>query len=109
MEMKAIAYNLLSQQTLDEAYINYTTTEKELITVVFAFEQLRAYLVGTKVRVYTDHTALEYVLTKKDAKLRLICWILLLQKFEKQIKDNKGTENFVVDHLDRFTIAGSYR
>ena len=41
-----------------------------------------SYLVGAKVIVYTDHAALKYLLTKKDAKPRLICWILLLQEFD---------------------------
>jgi hypothetical protein len=53
--------------------------EKELLAVVFAIEKFRSYLVGTKVIVYTDHAALKYLLMWKDAKPRLIQWILLLQ------------------------------
>ena len=51
---------------------NYTTTEKELLAVVFAFDKFRAYLIGTKVIVFTDHSAIKYLISKKDAKLRLI-------------------------------------
>jgi hypothetical protein len=58
--------------------LNYATTEKELLAVVFAIDKFRSYLVGAKVIIYTDHTALKYMLTKKDAKSRLIRWILLL-------------------------------
>ena len=57
--------------------MNYATTEKELLAVVFSMDKFRSYLVGAKVIVYTDHTALKYLLTKKDAKPQLICWILV--------------------------------
>ena len=55
--------------------------------------------------VFTDHSALTYLLTKQDAKARLIRWIFLLQEFNLQIKDKKGMENVVADHLSRLDIA----
>jgi hypothetical protein len=66
-----------ASKTLNEAKLNYITTEKELIAVVFAFEKFRSYIVNSKVTVYTDHPAIKYLLAKKDAKPRLIRWILL--------------------------------
>ncbi|RVX07868.1 Transposon Ty3-I Gag-Pol polyprotein [Vitis vinifera] len=84
---------------------NYTTTEKELLAVVFALDKFRAYLVGSSIVVFTDHSALKYLLTKQDAKARLIRWILLLQEFNLQIRDKKGVENVVADHLSRLVIA----
>ena len=69
--------------------------------MVFAFEKFRSYIVNSKVIVYTDHAALKYLLSKKDAKPRLIRWILLLQEFDVEIQDKKGSENVVADHLSR--------
>ncbi|RVW60115.1 Transposon Ty3-G Gag-Pol polyprotein [Vitis vinifera] len=97
--------DLLCKQTLNEAQKNYTTTEKELLAVVFALDKFRAYLVGSSIVVFTDHSALKYLLTKQDAKARLIRWILLLQEFNLQIRDKKGVENVVADHLSRLVIA----
>jgi len=72
-----------------------------LLTVIYAIDKFRQYLVGSKIIVYTDHSAIKYLLNKKDAKPRLIQWILLHQEFDLEIKDKKGNENVVVDHLSR--------
>jgi len=67
-----------ASKTLDEAQQNYTTTEKELLVVVFAIEKFRPYLLCSKVIIYTDHSALKHLLDKVDSKPRLIRWIVLL-------------------------------
>jgi hypothetical protein len=69
--------------------------------VVFAFEKFKSYIMNSKVIVYTDHAAIKYLLAKKDAKPRLIRWILLLQEFNVEIHDKKGVEYVVADHLSR--------
>jgi hypothetical protein len=94
----AVSY---ASKTLNKAQLNYATTEKEFLAVVFAFEKFRSYIMNSKVIVYTDHVAIKYLLAKKDAKPRLIHWILLLQEFDVEIRDKKGVENVVADHLSR--------
>ena len=95
-----------ASKLLDDAQINYTTTEKELLAIFYAFHKFRAYLVGQKVIVYSDHAALKYLLSKKDAKPRLLRWILMLQEFDWEVRDKKGSENLVADNLSRLNQEG---
>ena len=68
-----------ASKTLNEAPRNYITTEKDLLAVVYALDKFRSYLVGSNIIIFTDHSALKYLLTKQNAKARLIRWVLLLQ------------------------------
>ena len=65
-----------ASRTLDVAQSNYTTTEKELLAVVFALENFLSYLLGSPVVVFTDHAALKYLLKTAESKPRLIRWML---------------------------------
>jgi hypothetical protein len=89
-----------ASKTLDAAQKNYASTEKEFLAVVFACE-FRPYIVDSKVTIHTNHAATRYLMSKKDAKPRLIRWVLFLQEFDLHIVDRKGAENPVADNLSR--------
>nr|GEV13847.1 reverse transcriptase domain-containing protein [Tanacetum cinerariifolium] len=91
-----------ASKTMTKVETNYTTTEKEMLAVVYSFEKFRSYLIMNKSIVYTDHSALKYLFAKKDVKARLLRWILLLQEFDFKVIDTKGAENYAADHLSRF-------
>ena len=79
--------------------MNYTTTENELLAVVYALEKFWPYILGSKILIYTNHAALKYLFSKKEAKPQLIRWVLILQEFDLEIKDKKDSENSMADHL----------
>jgi hypothetical protein len=90
-----------ASKTLDSAQRNYATTEKEFLAMIFACDKFRPYIVDSKVTVHTDHSAIKYLMNKKDAKPRLIRWVLLLQEFDLHIIERKGEDNPVADHSSR--------
>nr|GEY66379.1 reverse transcriptase domain-containing protein [Tanacetum cinerariifolium] len=90
-----------ASKTMMDAQSHYTTTEKELLAIMYAFEKFRPYLVLSKTIMYTVHSALKYLIAKQDAKPRLLWWILILQEFDIIIRDKKGAENLAADHLSR--------
>ena len=72
-----------------------------MLAIVFACEKFRPYILGSHVIIHTDHPAIKYLMENKEAKPRLIRWVLLLQKFDLEIKDKKGYDNVIADHLSR--------
>ncbi|KAL5553027.1 hypothetical protein UlMin_040428 [Ulmus minor] len=82
-----------ASRTLNHSQMMYTTTEKELLAVVFALDKFRSYLIGSPIIIFTDHSALKYLFSKSDAK-----------EFDLTIKDKKGVENVVADHLSRLEL-----
>ena len=95
---KAIYY---ASKTFNEARENYSTTEKEMLAIVFACEKFRPYILGSHVIIHTDHAAIKYLMSTKETKPILIRWVFLLQEFDLEIKDKKGCDNVIVDHLSR--------
>nr|GEZ96814.1 DNA-directed DNA polymerase [Tanacetum cinerariifolium] len=90
-----------ASKTMSDSETNYTTTEKEMLAVVYAFKKFQLYLIMNKSIVHTDHSALKYLFAKKDAKARLLRYVLLLQEFDFKVLDTKGAENLAADHLSR--------
>ncbi|GJR38358.1 reverse transcriptase domain-containing protein [Tanacetum coccineum] len=89
-----------ASKTMTEAQIHYTTTEKEMLAVVYAFEKFRPYLVLSKSIVYTDHSALKYLQSKQDAKPRL----LRLENPHKDVLENTDiNENFPLETLGKIS------
>nr|GEY37548.1 reverse transcriptase domain-containing protein [Tanacetum cinerariifolium] len=88
-----------ASKTMTNAQAHYTTTEKELLAVVYTFEKFRPYLVLSKSIVYTDHSALKYLFNKQDAKPRLRRWVLLLKEIDIIVRDKKRAENLAADHI----------
>ena len=72
---RAIYY---ANKTFNEAQENYSTTEKEVLAMVFACEKFRPYVLGSHVIIHTDHATIKYLMERKEAKPRLIGWVLLL-------------------------------
>ena len=94
-----------ASRALNATQLNYFTTENEFLAIILALEKFRSYLLDVKIIVFSDYTKLRYLMTKKDVKPRLIRWIFLLQEFDLEIRDKRGSENLVTGHLSRILVG----
>lgn len=93
-----IAY---ASRTLNKAEINYTTTEKELVAIMFGVKQFRPYLYGRKFIIITDHKPLTWLFSVKDPGSRLLRWRIKLDEFDYEIRYKSGKTNLNADALSR--------
>nr|GFA34762.1 reverse transcriptase domain-containing protein [Tanacetum cinerariifolium] len=94
-----------ASKMMNDEESNYTTTEKEKLAVVYAFEKFQSYVIMNKSIVHTDHSALKYLFSKKDAKARLLRWVLLHQEFDFKVLDTKRAKNLAADHLGQVEVS----
>lgn len=93
-----IAY---ASRTLNKSEINYSTTEKELLAIVWSVKHFRPYLYGRKFKIYTDHKPLVWLFNVKDPGSRLVRWRLVLEEYDYEIIYKQGKLNYIADALSR--------
>lgn len=91
----------LASRVLTQCKSRYTTSEKELLAIVYCLMKFRMYLLGWKFEIITDHQALTFLLSTPYHNARLMRWILTMQEYQFEIFHCKGQDNFVADFFSR--------
>lgn len=95
-----------ASKSLKGPELNYTTTEKELLGVIFALHKFRTYIQGAKIVIKTDHQALKFLNRCRLLSERLTRWTLLLSQFDYEMELVRGKDNVVADVLSRYPSDG---
>ena len=90
-----------SRKKLSSADRNYTTTEREGLVIVYALQKIRHYLLGAHFKMFTNHSALKYLVNKPVLGGRIYRWLLLFQEYDFEIIVKPGRLNAGPDHLSR--------
>lgn len=98
---KPICY---ASRTLNDSEKNYSTIEKELLSIIYATKYFRPYIFGRKFRIITDHKPLQWLMNLKEPNSRLVRWRLKLEEFDYEIVYKKGKQNTNADALSRIEI-----
>lgn len=91
----------LVSRCLTEAEMHYSTTEKELLAIIYSVMKLRLYLLGTHFLIITDHKGLVFLNSTPYLNSRLIRWSLLLQRYDFDVEYCKGKDNVIADFFSR--------
>jgi hypothetical protein len=90
-----------ASRKLSTTYINYTTTEREGLAMVYALQKFRHYLLGGHFKMFTDHSMMKFLVNKPVLGGRICRWLLLFQEYDFEILVKPGRMNKGPDHLSR--------
>ena len=90
-----------ASKKLSSVEINYTTTEREGLAMVYALQKFRHYLLGSHFKMFIDHSALKYLVNKPVLGGKICRWLLLFQKYDFEVIVKLGRLNAGPNHLSR--------
>jgi len=93
-----------ASRTLNEAEVNYSTVEREMLAIVWGIQHFRPYLFGHKFTIVTDHRPLTWLMGFKEPNFKLVRWKLQLLEYDYEVTYKKGSQNVVADALSRIEL-----
>ena len=90
-----------ARRKLSTAKINYTTTERGGLSMVYVLHKFRHYFLGGHLKMFIDHSTLKYLVNKPMLGGRICIWLLLFQEYDFKIVVKPGRMNKGPNHLSR--------